>query len=102
MTTKTLDLNNIERKFFWVLSTAIMVVMAFYLYSALVITLAGVDRSTMNRTAHELGVTSGALETEYLSLANGVTLAYAKGLGFHEVNAKFTGGDTGAKVAMAR
>lgn len=102
MTTKTLALNNIERKIFWMLSTALTVVLAFYLYSALVITLAGVDRNTMNRTARELAVKSGALETEYLAQANSVTLAYAKNLGFHEVNAKFAGSDTGTKVALAR
>ena len=101
MTTKTLELNNIERKIFWVLSTALAVVLSFYLYSALVITLAGVDRNNVNRTTHELVITAGALEAEYLALSNGVTLAYAQNLGFHEVNAKYTG-ESGAKVAMAR
>ncbi len=102
MTTKTLELNNIERKIFWVLSMALAVVLSFYLYSALVITLAGVERSNVNRTAHELAVNAGSLEAEYLSQSNSVTLAYAQNLGFHEVNAKFTGSDTGTKVALAR
>ncbi|HBB44243.1 MAG: hypothetical protein UW27_C0004G0052 [Parcubacteria group bacterium GW2011_GWA1_44_13] len=101
MTTKTLALNNIERKIFWVLSTALTIVLSFYLYSALVITIAGVDRNNINRAAHELAVTSGSLEAEYLAEMNRVTLAYAQNLGFHEVNAKFTG-DTGSKVAIAR
>lgn len=101
MTTKTLDLNNIERKIFWMLSTAVSVVLAFYLYSSLAIVLAGVDRDNMNRIAHELAVTSGSLEAEYLSETNGVTLAYAQKLGFHEVTAKYTG-ESGEKVAMAR
>ena len=102
MTTKTLELNNIERKIFWVLSTALAVVLSFYLYSALVITLAGVDRSNINRQAHELATTAGTLEAEYLAQVNRVTLAYAQNLGFHEVNAKFAGNDAGAKVALAR
>lgn len=101
MTTKTLELNNIERKIFWVLSTALAVVLSFYLYSALVITIAGVDRNNMNRTAHELATKASSLEAEYLAGVNGVTLAYAKELGFHEVNTKFTGDNT-TKVAMAR
>lgn len=101
MTTKTLELNNIERKIFWVLSTALAVVLSFYLYSALVITLAGVDRSNISRQAHELATTVGAFEAEYLAQVNGVTLAYAKNLGFSEVNAKFTG-DSDTKVAIAR
>jgi len=102
MTTKTLDLNNIERKIFWVLSTALAVVLAFYLYSALVITLAGVDRNNMSRTVQELASQAGSLEAEYLAEMNRVTLTYAQNLGFHEVNAKFTGGDSGSKVALAR
>lgn len=102
MTTKTLALNNIERKIFWVLSTALAVVLSFYLYSALVITLAGVDRNNINRQAHELAVTSGSLEEEYLSEMNRVTLAYAQNLGFHEVSAKFAGADNSSKVALAR
>lgn len=111
MTTKTLDLNNIERKIFWVLSTALAVVLAFYLYSALVITIAGVDRNNMNRKAHELASQASMLEAEYLSQSNSVTLAYARNLGFQEVTAKYTGssvialakaGESGEKVAMAR
>lgn len=101
MTTKTLELNNIERKIFWVLSTALAVVLSFYLYSALIITIAGVDRNNINRTARELVVRSGSLEAEYLTQTNGITVAYAKNLGFHEVSAKFTGVNT-TKVAMAR
>ncbi len=111
MTTKTLELNNIERKIFWVLSVALTIASSFYLYSALVITIAGVDRNNINRGAHELALTSGSLEAEYIAEMNRVTLAYAQNLGFHEVNVKFTGspaialakaGDAGSKVAIAR
>ena len=102
MTTKTLELNNIERKIFWALSTALAGVLSFYLYSALVITLAGVDRSNINRQSHELATVAGALEAEYLAQVNGVTLMYAQSLGFHEVNARFTGGGADSKVALAR
>lgn len=101
MTTKTLDLNNIERKIFWALVSLLGLVAVFYLYSVLTLTVAVVDRNNMNRAAHELASTVGTLEAEYLAQANSVTLAYAKDLGFHEVSAKFTG-DTGARLSMAR
>lgn len=101
MTTKVLDLNNIERKIFWALVSLLGLVASFYLYSVATLTLAVVDRNNMSHTAHELAVASGDLEAEYLTQSNSVTLAYAQNLGFHEVNVKFTG-DNGVKVAMAR
>lgn len=101
MTTKTLDLNDIERKIFWILLSLLGVVTAFYLYSVLSLTLAVVDRKETNRKVHELANSAGTLEAEYLAQANSLTLAYAETLGFHEVNAKFTG-DNGAKLSMAR
>ena len=101
MTTKTLDLNNIERKIFWIMIALLGLIAAFYLYSVATLTVAVVDRNNMNRTAHELANTAGALEAEYITQANSITLAYAQNLGFHEVNAKFTG-DVGTKITMAR
>ncbi|OHA80209.1 MAG: hypothetical protein A2747_01140 [Candidatus Yonathbacteria bacterium RIFCSPHIGHO2_01_FULL_44_41] len=101
MTTKTLDLNNIERKIFWALLALLGIVSAFYLYSVLSLTLAVVDRNDMNRRAHEIANSAGILEAEYLAQANSVTLAYAQNLGFREVNAKFTG-DNGARLSVAR
>jgi len=101
MTTKTLDLSNIERKIFWALVSLLGLVAVFYLYSVLTLTVAVVDRNNMNRTAHELASTAGTLEADYLAQSNAVTLAYAKNLGFKEVNAKFTG-ETGSKLSMAR
>ena len=101
MTTKTLDLNNIERKIFWALASLLGLVAAFYLYSVLTLTVAVVDRNNINRAAHELASTVGALEAEYLEQANSVTLAYAKDLGFKEVNAKYAT-ETGSKLSMAR
>lgn len=102
MTTKTLALNNIERKVFLALSTALVVVISFYLYSAIAITLAGVDRNNLNQQAHEIAVASGSLEAEYLAEMNRVTLAYAQNLGFHEVKAKFTVSDSSPRVALVR
>lgn len=101
MTTKTLDLNNIERKIFWTMMTLLGMVAAFYLYSVASLTIAAVDRNNINHTAHELANTAGALEAEYIAQANSITLAYAQNLGFHEVNEKFTG-STGIKISMAR
>lgn len=101
MTTKTLDLNNIERKIFWIMTALIGLVAAFYLYSVASLTIAAVDRNNINRTAHELANTAGALEAEYIAQANSITLAYAQNLGFHEVNAKFAGA-TAIKISMAR
>lgn len=100
MITKTLALNNIERKIFWIMSTALIAVFLFYLYSAFVITLAGVDRNNINRQTHELAVEAGLLEAEYLTEINKITFAYAKKLGFTEVSAKYTGNDS-TKVSLA-
>ncbi|MBI5799092.1 MAG: hypothetical protein HZB10_04140 [Candidatus Yonathbacteria bacterium] len=101
MTTKTLELNNIERKVFWVLVTLLGVVAAFYLYSVASLTLAVVDRDNINRATHEFMNTAVVLEAEYIAQANSFTLAYAHGLGFNEVNAKFARGSS-AKLSVAR
>ncbi|HAS84577.1 MAG TPA: hypothetical protein DCS23_00670 [Candidatus Yonathbacteria bacterium] len=111
MITKTLTLNNIERKIFWGLLVSLSVVVSFYLYSALAITLAGVDRNNINRTLSELSNNVGTLEAEYLSITNGFTLSYAKQLGFQETKEKFTSMpavtfatavDSETRVAVAR
>lgn len=89
MITKTLDFNNIERKIFWILTALLSLALAFCLYSALSLTIAGVDRDYMSRSAHTLATKAGDLEAEYLAQSNSITLARAEELGFHEVNAKF-------------
>jgi len=99
MITKTLEFNNIERKIFWALLSLLGVVVSFYLYSVLMLTLAVVDRNDTNRKVHELANSAGTLEAEYLAQANSVTLAYAETLGFHEANAKFAGSN-GSKLSM--
>lgn len=101
MITQTLDLNNIERKVFWMLVSCIGLAMGFYLYSALSLTVAGVERDHLSLAAHDLSTKAGDLEADYLTQSNSVTLAHAQELGFHEVNAKFTGG-TAIKLSMAR
>jgi len=101
MITQTLDLNNIERKIFWVLASALCAAVGFYMYSALVITVVGVDRENLFRAAHDLANKTGMLEAEYLAQSNAVTLSHAQELGFHEINAKFA--DVGSiKFSMAR
>ena len=108
MTTKTLDLNDIERKIFWGLVAGITLVVSFYLYSVLSLTIAGVDRDHFSRSAHDLSMKIGDLESEYLTRSNSVTLARAEALGFHEVSAKFTSSPISAtavepmKISMAR
>ncbi len=101
MTTKTLDLNNIERKLFWTLSALLGVCIIVYVYSVLSLTMNVVERDRMSRTAHEIAIKVGALEQEYLSLRKDVTLAYAQELGFKEVTAKFTN-ESSAKLSFAR
>lgn len=101
MTTKTLDLNNIERKIFWILAFLLGVVVLFSSYSVATLSIAVVERNTANSAAHELAVKSGSLEAQYISQSNAVTLSYAKELGFSEVNAKFAG-DNRVKLSMAR
>lgn len=103
MTTKTLDFNDIERKIFWTLTALLSVALAFYLYSALSLTIAGVDRDYLSRSAHALATKVGDLEAQYLTQSNTITLSHAEELGFHEVNAKFAGVTTvSAKLSMAR
>ncbi len=101
MTTKTLDLNNIERKLFWTLSALLGVCIVVYIFSVLSLTMSVVERDRMSRTTNEIATKVGDLEHEYLSIQNGITLAYAEGLGFNEVNAKFTN-EGSAKLSIAR
>src|SRR3989344_5346227 len=110
MTTQILDLNNIERKIFWILAAFIGATIAFYLYSVLALTVAGVDRDRLSRASHDLATKAGDFEAEYLSHSNAVTLARAHELGFREVDAKFAGLSATAvateitvpKISMAR
>lgn len=112
MTTKTLELDNIERKIFWTLLTLLGLVAVFYLYSVLSLTFAVVDRRAITAKTHELANTVGSLESEYLNRSNSMTLAYAESLGFQEVNVKFAdsssagiasaSGMDGIKLSMAR
>lgn len=89
MITKTLDLNNIEQKIFWALMLCICAVSGLYLFSVVSLTMAGVDRDHLSRTAHSLATKASDLESEYLMQSNSITMAYVQELGFHEVNAKF-------------
>lgn len=106
MTTKTLDLNDIERKLFWIFASLIGFCLAVYLYSVLSLTVAGVERDQMSRTSHDLASQIGDLESEYMKIQNSITLARAKEIGFHEVTAKFTNlhalNDTNITLSMAR
>ncbi len=101
MTTKTLDLNNIERKLFWILSALLGVCIIVYVYSVLSLTMNVVERDRMSRTAHEIAIKVGALEQEYLAFQKVVTLAYAQELGFKEVTVKFTERSS-TKLSFAR
>lgn len=102
MTTKVLDLNNIERKFFWVLLAMFGVLVAFYMYSILSITINGVEREQMTRTIRTLALTAGDLETEYFTVQNSITLARAESLGLKEVTPRYTETDTSLKLSMMR
>lgn len=103
MTTKVLDLNNIERKLFWALSSLLFGFVVLYLYSVLSLTVAGVERDQMTRAARVLASEVGDLEAEYMGLQNSITLARAEELGFQEVAPKFAGNaDRGVKLSMAR
>lgn len=101
MTTKVLDLDNIERKLFWALASFCTFALSFYLYSVLSLTMSVVERDRTASAVRELAAHSGEIEAEYLGLQNSVTLAYAEGLGLKEVSVKFAG-NTGAKLSMAR
>ncbi len=109
MTTQTLDLNNIERKIFWTLASLLGISIGFYLYSVASLTVALIDTSSMNATAHDLASKTATIEQEYLERSNSITLAYAQTLGFKEVSAKFANvnlpsspADSGIKLSMAQ
>jgi hypothetical protein len=101
MTTKVLDLDNIERKLFWALASFFALALSFYLYSALSLTMSVVERDRTASAVRELAAHTGALEAEYLGRQNSVTLAYAEWLGLKEVSVKFAG-NTGTKLSLAR
>ncbi len=101
MTTKTLDLNNVESKLFWTLAVLLGICIMVYTYSISSLTVNVVERDRMSRTAHEIAIKVGDLEQEYLSLQKGVTLAYAQELGFKEVTAKYTSQES-PKLSFAR
>lgn len=101
MTTKVLDLDNIERKLFWALASFFVLAISFYLYSALSLTMSAIDRDRTASAVRELAAHTGSLESEYLGLQNSVTLAFAEKLGLKEVSVKFTG-NTGTKISLAR
>lgn len=101
MTTKVLDLNNIDRKLFWGFAGLLILALSFYLYSVLSLTMSVVERDRTASAVRELAAQTGALEAEYLGLQNSVTLAYAEGLGLKEVSVKFAG-NTGTKLSLAQ
>ncbi len=101
MTTKVLDLDNIERKLFWALASFFALALSFYLYSVLSLTMSAVERDRTASVVRELAAQTGVLEAEYLGLQNSVTLAYAEGLGLKEVSVKFAG-NTNTKLSLAR
>lgn len=106
MTTKILDLNNVERKLFWAFSVLFVGLIVFYLYSAFSLTVAGVERGQMLRASHALSLKVGDLESEYMGIQNSITLSSAEKLGFREVVVKFTPttvlNDVGAKLSLVR
>ena len=75
MTTKVLDLNNIERKLFWAFASFFAIAISFYLYSVLSLTLNVVERDRTASAVRELAL--------------------------KEVAVKFAG-NTGTKISLAR
>ena len=90
MTTKILDLDNIERKLFWIFSGALCIACAIYFYSAFMLMGLVVDRDKISSSTHEISAISGSLEQEYITLKNSITLTRAKELGFKEIPVKFS------------
>jgi len=103
MTTKVLDLNNIERKLFWTLAAFFGLSLALYFYSVMSLTMSVVERDRTASLSRDLVAHAGDLEAEYLGLQNSVTLAYAEEhLGLKEVAVKFAGDNMSTKLSMAR
>ena len=89
MTTQILDLNNIERKLFWILTGSLGVVLAIYFYASFSLMGSVVARDRISSLSHNMSISSVELEQEYLGLKNSITLARARELGFSEVPVKF-------------
>ncbi len=106
MTTKILDLNNIERKLFLAFSGLFVVLISFYLYSVFSLTVAGVERDQMSHVSRDIALHVGDLEGEYMGIQNSVTILGAEKLGFREVAAKFTSSpesiDKSTKLSLSR
>lgn len=101
MTTKTLELNNIERVVFWALAVGLGAAIALYLYSVLSMTVSVVARDRVLSEVRTLSATASELEQEYMNMQNSVTLAHAETLGFKEVAPKFSTGSS-APLAVLR
>jgi len=102
MTTKILDLNNIERKLFWILISFIALCVSLYVFSVFSFTMSGAQITREENTARELTASGGELEAEYLALQNSITLSYAQSLGLEEVKVKFANVPIAPKLSMAR
>lgn len=102
MTTRTLDFNNIEQKFFWIFSGVVVLLIGVYLYSAFSLTVNVVETNKMSQAARDLEVKVGTLESEYMQIQNSITLEYAESLGLKEVKAKFATESSSAKFSLVR
>lgn len=89
MTTKIL-VNNLERKLFWFLVAFLGAALAWYMYSAILLTISVMARDSAVSMAHDVRAMTSEHEREYITLQNSVTLARAHELGFVEVRVKFT------------
>lgn len=102
MTTKTLDFTNIERKLFWILAGAIVVAVGFYLYSAISLTIAVIDRDNALSSTRTLSAQVAGLEQQYMEVQNTVTLSVAQEKGFKEVAPRYTGSVSPDTLALSR
>ena len=102
MTTKILDLNNIERKLFWILISFIALCICVYVWAVFSFTMSGAQIEKDANTMKTLTENQGELESEYLALQNSITLSYAQSLGLQEVKVKYADIQTAPKLSMAR
>lgn len=89
MTTKTLDFINIERKLFWMLFGGIIFAVGFYLYTAVSLTMAVIERDEAVSSSRSIALSVSNQEQEYMQLKNTVTLSTAVDQGFKEVTPKY-------------
>jgi hypothetical protein len=87
MVEKVLQLNK-EKSIFWVLFSAFLLLIGFYMFFVRTTISNVVARQNLESEASSLSLSIGSKEFEYIAKRNNVTLALAHSMGFKESQSK--------------